>query len=60
MGEPKYLAAGDAQPVTAEELAEYRRIKPDLLQMMAEWRLIRSRAGCPIFREVVDPTPPTE
>lgn len=43
MGEPKYLGAMDPQPVTTEEVEEYRRIKPELLQMLGEWRLIRGR-----------------
>lgn len=56
MGKSKYLAEV-VEPVTAEEVAEYRRIKPELLKMLAEWQLVRSTAGCPVFREVIDPTP---
>jgi hypothetical protein len=40
-------------PVTAEEVAEYRRLRPLLLQMLEEWQMIRSSQGCPVFRQIV-------
>lgn len=57
MGDAKYLAG--EPPITEDEVAEYRRLRPELLKMMAEWRLVRSaKGGCPVFREIIDPTPP--
>lgn len=41
-----------ADGATPAELAEYRRIKPLLLQMLREWEAIKSSGGCPIARNI--------
>lgn len=38
-------------PLTAVELAEYRRLRPALLQVLEEWQKIRT--GCPIARQTI-------
>lgn len=38
---------------TDEEIAEYRRIRPKLLQMLDEWDRIRGYKGCPAARAVL-------
>lgn len=38
-------------PPSDAELAEYRRIRPQLLQMLAEWQKIRSM--CPLATRLV-------
>lgn len=45
---------GEATP---EELAEYRRIRPILLKMIAEWDTLRGQQGCPAMRHILT-TPP--
>lgn len=40
-------------PITAAELAEYRRIRPQLLAMLAEWKALTAPEGCPIARQIV-------
>jgi len=42
-------------PVSDEELAEYRRLKPLLLQMLAEWEQIKGSGGCPVARSITAP-----
>jgi hypothetical protein len=42
---------------TPEELAEYRRIRPILLKMIAEWDTLRGQQGCPAMRHILT-TPP--
>lgn len=42
---------------TSQELAEYRRIKPQLLQMLREWEALKSGRGCPVARSILAPTP---
>lgn len=38
---------------TVEELAEYRRIKPLLLEMLREWQLTKGPGGCPVLKKVL-------
>ena len=38
-------------PPTAAEIAEYRRLRPALLQMLEEWQKVR--IGCPIARRTI-------
>lgn len=38
-------------PLTAAELAEYRRLRPALIQMLEEWAKLR--IGCPIARRTI-------
>jgi hypothetical protein len=38
---------------TDEEIAEYRRIRPQLLQMLDEWNRIKGYKGCPAARAVL-------
>lgn len=35
-------------PATDDELAEYRALRPKLLQMLKEWELLKSARGCPV------------
>jgi hypothetical protein len=48
------LMAYATRPIlpTGAELAEYRRIRPLLLQMLAEWEVIKGSIGCPIARRI--------
>ena len=39
--------------VTPEELAEYRRIRPVLLKIVAEWPTLRGQQGCPAMRHIL-------
>lgn len=39
-------------PVTAEEIAEYRRMRPLLLKMLREWEAIKGAGGCPVARRI--------
>jgi len=39
--------------VTPEELAEYRRIRPALLKIVAEWATLRGQQGCPAMRHIL-------
>jgi hypothetical protein len=41
-------------PPTDEELMEYRRIRPRLLQMLREWDALKSQSGCPVARAIFD------
>jgi hypothetical protein len=45
------LAKREAPP-TPEEIAEYRRIRPQLLQMLREWEAVKATGGCPIARRI--------
>jgi hypothetical protein len=38
---------------TDEEIAEYRRIRPQILQMLEEWNRIKGYKGCPAARAVL-------
>lgn len=38
---------------TPEELAEYRRIRPQLLQMLAEWEVVKGSHGCPVLGHIL-------
>jgi hypothetical protein len=40
-------------PMTDEEIAEYRRIRPRLLRMLDEWDRLKGPLGCPVARHVV-------
>lgn len=40
------------EPVTEAEVAEYRRIRPRLLRMLAEWELVS--ANCPMAVRLID------
>ena len=42
-------------PATEDELAEYRRIRPLLLQMLSEWEQIKGSGGCPVARSITAP-----
>ena len=42
-------------PVTPEELAEYRRIRPVLLQIVEDWPTLRGPQGCPAMRHILAP-----
>lgn len=42
-------------PVTPEEIEEYRRIRPILLQIVAEWPTLRGDRGCPAMRHILAP-----
>lgn len=46
------IPANREPPITAAELAEYRRLKPLLIQMLKEWQKIR--VGCPIARRTIE------
>jgi hypothetical protein len=45
------LPAHREPPLTAAELAEYRRIRPALLQLLEEWQKIR--VSCPVARRTL-------
>lgn len=51
--EPIRRTAIREQPVTDAEIAEYRRLKPKLLQMLADWEAIKSSDGCPVAHHVL-------
>lgn len=41
-------------PVTPEEIAEYRQIRPALLRMLAEWeQLTAAHSGCPVAAQIL-------
>lgn len=41
-------------PPSAEELAEYRRMKPLLLKMLEEWEQVTAaKDGCPVARQIL-------
>jgi hypothetical protein len=40
-------------PASQAELAEYRRLRPLLLQMLKEWEAIKGSGGCPVARQIV-------
>jgi hypothetical protein len=40
-------------PPTSEEIAEYRRIKPLLLQIIQEWKILKGPDGCPVARQIL-------
>jgi hypothetical protein len=41
---------------TEDELAEYRRIRPLLLQMLQEWETAKNRQhGCPVLANILAP-----
>lgn len=46
-------AAERQPPITSEELAEYRRMRPLLLKMLKEWDAITASGGCPVARHVL-------
>ena len=47
--------AANDDAVTPEEVREYRAIRPELLQMLAEWRVLRGPNGCPAMRHILAP-----
>jgi hypothetical protein len=49
---PFAIPSNREPPVTAAELAEYRKLKPLLIQMLKEWQKIRT--GCPIARRTIE------
>lgn len=51
--EPIARKAPREQPVTDAEIAEYRKLRPKLLQMLAEWEQLKSAEGCPVARHVL-------
>jgi hypothetical protein len=44
----------DEEPVTREEIAEYRKMKPILRQIVAEWPVLRGADGCPAMNFILD------
>lgn len=52
---PNVIPGQIEAPVTDEEVAEYRRIKPLLLKMLREWDLVKGSGGCPVARNLVAP-----
>ena len=42
-------------PVTPEEVAEYRRMKPVLLQIVKDWPALRGPKGCPAMQHILAP-----
>lgn len=47
-------AANRAPPVTAEEIAEFRRVWPDVLKMLDEWKEVTAaKDGCPVARQIL-------
>lgn len=49
------LEVEDDDPVTPEEVAEYRRMRPVLRQIVAEWPTLRGPSGCPAMRHILAP-----
>lgn len=49
---PFAIPANREPPATAAELAEYRKLKPLLIQMLKEWQKVRT--GCPIARRAIE------
>ena len=45
----------NGEPVTPEEVAEYRRMKPVLLQIVKDWPTLRGANGCPAMRHILAP-----
>lgn len=45
----------DEDPVTPEEIREYRQIRPVLLQIVAEWPVLRGPQGCPAMSHILTP-----
>lgn len=48
------IAAAREAPVTGQELAEYRRLRPRLLAMLDGWERLVSPKGCPAARSVLN------
>lgn len=40
-------------PLTDEEVAEFRRLRPLLAKMMADWEVLKSPSGCPVMHHVL-------
>lgn len=40
-------------PITQAELAEYRRLRPQLIQMLADWKKLTNEHGCPIASQII-------
>lgn len=47
--------AADDEPVTADEIAEYREMRPILRQMVQDWQVLRGPTGCPAMRHILAP-----
>lgn len=41
------------QPATAQELSEYRRIRPLLLEIIEDWQTLRGARGCPAMSHIL-------
>lgn len=39
--------------VTDAEIAEYRKLRPKLLRMLAEWEEIKASNGCPVAHHIL-------
>lgn len=39
--------------VTDAEIAEYRKLRPKLLRMLAEWEEIKGSNGCPVAHHIL-------
>lgn len=46
---------GSDEPVTPEEVAEYRRMRPVLRQIVEDWPTLRGPQGCPAMRHILAP-----
>lgn len=40
-------------PVTPEEIAEYRQMRPILLRMIADWDKLTASTGCPVAHQIL-------
>lgn len=41
-------------PVTDQELADFRKYWPLMKQMLAEFKQVKSHAGCPVMRSILE------
>jgi hypothetical protein len=48
------IATPREAPVTGQELAEYRKLRPRLLAMLEGWERLVSPGGCPAARSVLN------
>lgn len=46
-------AAFREPPITAEEIAEYRQMRPLLMKMLEEWQQVATTGGCPVARQII-------
>lgn len=48
----EYVRNRAAAPATPEELDEYRRMWPLVMQMLREWEAVKGSGGCPIAQRL--------